>query len=161
MKQPLFSTAITAKMTTLSTSLRASLIGAALVLSAHASAVDAPFSELTYQWTKGSYAGSQYQLLLNNNSLHWQGLKGAEKGLSGTETQVEYVDLGNNRQLITWLETSGYTVTLIINSNNQKIDGVVSKDKEHHVISGDINSVKKNKLNLPSQRAQTGRRPNS
>lgn len=151
MKQSLFST--------LSTSLRTSLIGATLVFSAYASAGETPFSELTYHWTKGTYAGSQYQLSLSDDSLQWQGLKGAEKGLSGTETQVEYRDLGNNRQLITWLETSGHTVTLIVNSNNQKIDGVVSKGTEHHVISGDVDYLKETRRTLPSQRVQTGRRP--
>ena len=135
-----------------------------LLTAASSYAADAPFQQITYSWTEGALAGSQYQLILSYQSLHWHGLKGAEQGLSGTENQVEYRDLGNDRQLVSWLENGGYTVTLVVNSHNHQIDGVLSKEKEHHVISGKIESLTpasaSQKTQRPlAQRQQTGRRP--
>lgn len=123
---------------------RLTLILTAFLFSAVVTADLAPFKSITYTWDTGAFAGGQYHLALKNKELHWEGLAGSEKGQSATEDVVVYVDLGGDRQLITWLEKVGYTVTIIVDTKTHRIDGVVSKEKEHYVLAGKVSKLESN-----------------
>jgi hypothetical protein len=114
-----------------------------VLFSASAFAESSPFKSLKYTWSKGAFSGGQYQLDLTDTTAHWQGLAGPEEGQSAVEDVVAYVDLGGDRHLITFLEKNSYTVTLIINAKTDRIDGIVSNEKEHYVIAGTVDSYVK------------------
>ena len=93
-----------------------------------------PFKSATYTWYEGAFKGGQYKLTLMEDAVHWVGLEGGEKGQSGTETH--HVNLAPGLYLISWLESVGYTVTVILDTNNNQITGVVSKEKKFYPLAG-------------------------
>ena len=101
-----------------------------------------PFSSITYTWTEGAYSGDrQFQVTIQDGEATWLGLAGDEKGKSAVE-QATYVELGDDRFLISWLEHEDpYTVSLVVNIKDKTITGVVSKETEHYVWTGILEKV--------------------
>ncbi|BHH86107.1 MoaF-related domain-containing protein [Desulforhopalus sp. 52FAK] len=129
-------------ITSVKKSITLAITVAALTIPLSATAQDAPFKSVEYTWNEGDYAGARYKLDLQDNSIRWEGLAGEEKGAFAVEKKVAYVDLDDNRQMITWHEASGYTVTLVANTKSLRIDGVVSNKDSHVVIGGKIDKLK-------------------
>jgi len=101
------------------------------------------FSSVTYTWNEGAFKGGQYKLdIINDKKIKWLGLAGAEKDKSATEDKVSITALGDSRTMITWLESVGYTVTVIVNAKSGEVHGVVSNQKEHYVLVGKVDELK-------------------
>ena len=106
-------------------------------------AAPVPFSSVTYTWNEGAFAGGQYKLSFPDGKVKWIGLKVSEKGHTAVEDKVTILNLGDDRYLITWLEEVGYTVTEVLNIKSGTVKGVVSNQKEHYVLHGTIDEIKK------------------
>lgn len=107
------------------------------------SAGEVPYKSVTYTWNEGAFKGAQYKIDLKEKSLRWEGLAGGEKGKSAKENKVAYVKLNQNLTMVTWLESVGYTVTVIVNTKTMRVDGVASNNKEHYVLRGKVDKLVK------------------
>ncbi len=112
-----------------------------MTFSLTASANAVPYKSVTYTWNEGAFKGAQYKIDLKEKSLRWEGLAGGEKGKSAKEDKVAYIELNKNLTMVTWLESVGYTVTVIVNTETMRVDGVASNNKEHYVLSGKVDKL--------------------
>ena len=94
-----------------------------------------------HEWEEGKYTGVKYQVeFLSRNELRWRGLEGFPKGRSDTQ-RYDILRVDNDIYLFSWLADDGLNVSIIYNFNSMRAFGVVSSEKEHHMLSGSLRVV--------------------
>lgn len=96
-----------------------------------------PGHTFEWHWEQGAFKGAAYQVtFLKDGQLHWQGIAGGVIGKQDREKQYQSAVIANDILMISWLEKSGYTVTIILNFSNGTCQGIVSNNSEWYPLSG-------------------------
>lgn len=90
-----------------------------------------------WHWEQGAFKGAAFRVsFLHDGQLQWQGIEGGVSGKHDTEKQFHSTSISKDVQMISWLEKSGYTVTIILNFSDDTCQGVVSSNSEWYPLSG-------------------------
>lgn len=95
-----------------------------------------------WHWEQGAFKGAAFRVsFLHDGRLHWLGIQGGVRGKQNTGKQYQSIALSNNLQMISWLEKSGCTVTIIPNSSEGTCQEIVSSTSEWYPLSGSNRST--------------------
>jgi hypothetical protein len=90
-----------------------------------------------WHWEQGAFKGAAFQVsFLQDGQLQWQGIAGGVVGKHDSEKQYQSTVISKDIQMISWLEKSGYAVTIILNFSNGSCQGIVSNTNEWYPLSG-------------------------
>jgi len=91
-----------------------------------------------HAWLEGNYAGRVYTIeFLSEKELRWKGIEGKVKGLHGTE-KYTIAKISDNIFQFSWLSEDGLTVSITYNFNSMEAYGIVSNEKEHYLLKGNL-----------------------
>jgi len=90
-----------------------------------------------WHWEQGAFKGAAYQVsFLQDGQLQWQGIAGGVIGKHDTEKQYQSTAISKDIRMISWLEKSGYAITIILNYSDGSCQGIVSNNNEWYPLSG-------------------------
>ena len=92
----------------------------------------------TYTWTEGMFEGTFSVTVLDDGNVRWEALEGEYKGEHNIERVSEIAQISDDARLISWLEDSGYTITIIINTRTHKMFGIASTATKHSLLKGEL-----------------------
>ena len=102
---------------------------------------------IQHTWTEGAFAGGSFknQYRSDNSAL----LECVAGGFKGTKAELKTYsarNIGTNLWLMSWLEESGYSVSIVFDFNSKKVTGTISKpNAEFYPVSGTIDSLEPTK----------------
>ncbi len=95
-----------------------------------------------WHWEQGAFKGAAYRVSFQHDGqLQWQGIEGGVSGKHDTEKQFQSTAISTDVQMISWLEKSGYTVTIILNFSDDTCQGTVSNSSEWYPLSGKFKQI--------------------
>ncbi len=104
-----------------------------------------PFYGKTIQhsWTEGAFKGSSFKnSYQSDNSARLECVAGAMIGVKAEQKNLSIRAIGKKLWLVSWLEESGYSVSIVFDFANKKVTGTISKPAgEFYPVSGTIDSV--------------------
>lgn len=121
-----------------------SMLPAASALGANASDAGHVVAGRTFEWhwERGAFKGAAFRVsFLPDGRVQWRGTEGGVAGKQDTEKQYQSLALSKDLQMISWLEKSGYTVTIILDSSDGTCQGIVSNNSEWYPLSGKFKQV--------------------
>ncbi len=93
-------------------------------------------------WQQGAFKDAGFRVsFLPDGRLQWQGIQGAVTGKQATEKQYQSIAIAGDLQMISWLEKSGYTVTIVLNYSDGTCHGIVSNNNEWYPLSGSFRQI--------------------
>ncbi len=102
----------------------------------------------TFRWTfeEGPTAGGTYEHTFGKDGkVSFRKVDGSSKDQGGAEkaeTKYASFEVAPEVQLVSYLSDSGYTLTVAMNFETNRIYGFASNDKEWHPVSGRLETVK-------------------
>ena len=93
----------------------------------------------TLRWTfvDGPTAGTTFEHTLHpDGSITWRAVDGAFKGASAREKHYGAVRINDRTWAVSYLASSGHTLTVVLNFANHQATGFASDDKTWHQLSG-------------------------
>lgn len=102
---------------------------------------------IQHTWTEGAFAGGSFKnQYRNDNSASLECVAGGYKGTKAELKTYSARSLGKNLWLMSWLEESGYSVSIVFDFDNKKVTGTISKpNAEFYPVSGTIDSIESTK----------------
>jgi len=102
---------------------------------------------IQHTWTEGAFAGGSFKnQYRSDNSASLECVAGGYKGTKVELKTYSARNIGNNLWLMSWLEESGYSVSIVFDFTNKKVTGTISKpNAEIYPVSGTIDSVETTK----------------
>jgi len=103
---------------------------------------------IQHTWTEGAFAGGSFKnQYRSDNSASLECVAGGYKGTKAELKNYSAKNIGNNLWLMSWLEESGYSVSIVFDFATNKVTGTISKpNAEFYPVSGTIDSVETTKL---------------
>ncbi|MES1242374.1 MAG: MoaF N-terminal domain-containing protein [Acidobacteriota bacterium] len=98
----------------------------------------------TFRWTfeDGPTAGGTYEHTFDaDGSVSFRKLGGDKEGKPTREKKYASFEVAPEVQLVSYLAESGYTLTVAMNLETNRIYGFASNDKEWHPVSGRLEVV--------------------
>lgn len=96
----------------------------------------------SWSWKEGEYAGAKYKVTFNSDgTLTWLGVEGGEAGDTATEKAYSEMKIGTHLYLISWHETNGTTVTVILDAASNNIWGNVSDNTTWIPLKGVVDEI--------------------
>lgn len=84
---------------------------------------------VAWEWVDGPFAGNSFQNTFHEDgTITWRGIEGFQKGNSETEKEYKAFDVAEDVVMISWLEDSGWTVTVTVNFSTMTNSGVISNE---------------------------------
>ncbi len=93
----------------------------------------------TIRWTfeDGPTAGIRFEHSFHEDgTLVWRALDGAMKGASAQEKEYAAVKVAKGIHAVSYLATSGYTLSVVLNFADKRMIGFASNDKQWHSMTG-------------------------
>lgn len=104
-----------------------------------------PFFGKTIQhtWTEGAFSGGSFKNTYHsNNSVSLECVAGVMKGTKAEQKNYSARFISKDLWLMSWLEDSGYSVSIVFDFANKKVTGTISKPAgEFYPVSGTIDII--------------------
>ncbi len=104
-----------------------------------------PFFGKTIQhtWTEGAFAGGSFKNTYHSdNSVSLECVAGVMKGTKAEQKNYSARVISKDLWLMSWLEESGYSVSIVFDFANKKVTGTISKPAgEFYPVSGTIDII--------------------
>jgi hypothetical protein len=82
---------------------------------------------LRYTWTEGPTKGATHEHIFNDDgSVVWRCVSGPQKGHSGREKDYAAMKIADGAYLVSYLASSGYTLTVALNFQDNTMVGIAS-----------------------------------
>jgi hypothetical protein len=98
---------------------------------------------LRYTWTEGPTKGSSHEHAFNDDgTVVWSCVSGPQKGHSGREKDYAAMRAGNDVYLVSYRASSGYTLSVALNFQDNTMVGIASGTKDWHPCKGTFEVIK-------------------
>lgn len=92
---------------------------------------------IQHTWKEGAFAGGSFKnTYKTDGSATLRCVEGTYKGTIVEQKIATVRPLGKNFEMVSWLEESGYTVSIVFDFDTMKITGLISNAKEYYPLSG-------------------------
>jgi len=94
-------------------------------------------------WTEGPTRGMTHEHVFHQDgTVEWHDAGGAGKGGAAKERPpYAAVEVADGVYAVSYLASSGYTLTVVLNSRDQKVVGFASSAKDWHLVRGRFEMV--------------------
>ena len=100
-----------------------------------------PMRGKTIRWTftDGPFGRATYEHTFHEDgSVVWRVIEGPRPGRSAREKEYAAAKVTDNVYAISYLASSGYTLTVVLNFEDKQILGFASNEKEWYVLRGTV-----------------------
>jgi hypothetical protein len=98
----------------------------------------------TVRWTfgDGPVAGMHFEHVLNEDgTIAWRALDGPWKGASAQEPRYDAMKVSDDVHAVSYLATSGNTLTVVLNLSTGRAFGFASSHTEWHSMTGTVEVI--------------------
>jgi MoaF N-terminal domain len=102
----------------------------------------------TQRWKfgEGPTAGKTYEhAFYPDGTVSWREVEGTSKGKPSADqrptTRYAAFEVAPGLHLVSYLSESGYTLTVLVNTNNRQLHGFASSEKEWYPLTGTLEST--------------------
>lgn len=94
-------------------------------------------------WTEGPTQGATHEHVFHQDgTVEWYDANGAAKGGAAKERPAyAAVEVAEDVYVVSYLASSGYTLTVVLNFRDQKVVGFASSAKDWHPVRGKFEVV--------------------
>jgi phenolic acid decarboxylase len=97
---------------------------------------------IRFTWTDGPTKGQTHEHVFHEDgTLEFRSIDGTEKGKPTKEKEYAAVKVDEDVFLVSYLASSGYTLTVALNFGNHKLFGIASSAKEWFPTQGTFEVV--------------------
>ena len=97
---------------------------------------------IRWTWTEGPTKGVTHEHQFRaDGTVAWRVLDGVQKGQGAEEAEYAALEVADGVFAVSYLASSGYTLTVVLNFRNQKMVGFASGAKEWYVGKGEFQIV--------------------
>ncbi|MBI5279407.1 MAG: hypothetical protein HY854_23445 [Burkholderiales bacterium] len=94
-----------------------------------------------FEWGSGPTAGQTHEHVFHpDGSVSYGEVKDGQAGEMATEKQYAAFDVGPDVVLVSYLGSSGYTLTVAMNFSDHRLHGVASGDGQWFPVAGTFSS---------------------
>ena len=97
---------------------------------------------IRFTWTDGPTKGQTHEHVFHEDgTLEFRSIDGTEKGKPTKEKEYAAMKVAEDVFLVSYLASSGYTLTVALNLSSHKVFGVASNAKEWFPVQGTLEVV--------------------